>query len=78
MIKVYFSEANGSNTAFEQQEVFYETFNPRRKVPRNASLVHGIRDRDVRTSPSFAERSNIIRDFIGHLPMFAHNADFDI
>ncbi len=40
--------------------------------------IHGIRESDVRESPEFDEMWPMVRDFMGDLPLVAHNAAFDI
>ena len=40
--------------------------------------VHGIRPGDVADQPAFAERLPELLEFIGDLPLIAHNAQFDM
>lgn len=40
--------------------------------------IHGIRESDVQGSPEFLELWPSVREFIGDLPLVAHNAAFDI
>ncbi len=54
-----------------------ETFDPGIPIPKSASRIHGLRDRDVRGHPSFESRAGEIRDFIGTLPLIGHNVSFD-
>ena len=51
--------------------------NPECRIPKEASRVHGITDRDVADKGSFPEVAQQLRDFIGTRPIIAHNASFD-
>lgn len=50
---------------------------PGRSIPAEASVVHGIRDEDVRGRRSFAQVAGSLRDFVGDRLLIAHNASFD-
>ncbi|HMP73079.1 MAG TPA: 3'-5' exonuclease [Kiritimatiellia bacterium] len=52
--------------------------NPERRIPYSAVLVHGIRTRDVRDQPTFAEIYPEIRAFFRDNILVAHNARFDL
>lgn len=39
--------------------------------------IHGITAADVADAPAFAERVPALQDFVGELPILAHNAQFD-
>ena len=62
---------------YEEDDRLNLTFNPERPIPREATRVHGIRNRDVQKSPKFAEEADRIRDFIGQKPLIGHNVQFD-
>lgn len=49
----------------------------RRFDPRNVS-IHGIREEDVLDAPQWADIWPEVKDFIGDLPLVAHNASFDL
>lgn len=51
--------------------------NPQVSIPRDAARVHGITDRDVVGKGFFVENAQPLRDFIGDLPIIAHNVSFD-
>ncbi len=53
-----------------------EVFNPQCPIPQEASNVHGITDKDVIDKTSFSDNAQEIREFIGDLPIIAHNASF--
>lgn len=39
--------------------------------------IHGIHPEDVAEEPPFAERYELVKSFVGELPMVSHNAQFD-
>jgi len=41
-------------------------------------MLHGIREEDVRSQPTFADRLSGFIDKVGDLPVIAHNAAFDV
>ena len=51
--------------------------NPQRSIPKQASRKHGITDEDVSDKGPFSEVAQELRDFIGDLPIIAHNVSFD-
>ncbi len=51
--------------------------NPQRRIPKQASRIHGITDEDVSDKGPFSEVAQELRDFIGELPIVAHNVSFD-
>lgn len=55
----------------------YCTFNPGIPISKNASNAHGILDHHVKDWPPFKEDAQQVRDFMGDLPIVAHNATFD-
>ena len=52
--------------------------NPGRKIPADASAVHGITDADVQDAPSFAAVAPQIVEFIGGCPLVGYNLGFDL
>ncbi len=75
MMKIDFTAL--TEKGYYEQDMFYEKFNPGVRIPIEASRIHGIRNRDVSGASSFSERAQEIRDFVGDLPLVAHNASFD-
>lgn len=59
-------------------DCIYELIDPERSIPTHATRVHGIVSRDVRGKPTFFEMASELREFIGSLPIIAHNASFDM
>ena len=51
--------------------------NPGMALPAEIKKLTGITERDLRKAPAFAEIAPRLRDFIGDLPVVAHNAKFD-
>lgn len=47
-------------------------------IPWQASRIHGITDATVRSAPREAAVVRALRDFVGNLPLVAHNASFDV
>ena len=56
----------------------YEIVNPQRPIPVEATALHGISDSSVVNKEPFANIAQELRDFIGDLPIIAHNATFDM
>ena len=52
-------------------------FDPQCPIPEAASNVHGITDMDVLDEPPFSQVARQVREFIGDLPVIAHNVKFD-
>lgn len=59
-------------------ECFETLINPCRPIPPDARAIHGIRDEDVQHAPLFSDIIEDILTFIGHDPLVAHNAPFDM
>lgn len=56
----------------------FTTFvNPDMHIPSNISRLTGITDADVKDAPQFSEIAKPLMDFIGNLPLVAHNGSFD-
>ena len=51
--------------------------NPQCRIPKESSRVHGIMDKDVADKEPFSAIAQEMRDFIGDLPIIAHNVSFD-
>jgi len=56
---------------------FHRLVNPGRKVPAEASAIHGIDDAELADKPSFAAIAAELLAFLGTDPIIAHNAPFD-
>ena len=53
--------------------------NPQCPIPNEATLIHGITDKDVENEPSFKDLSNDIYNFIKNSDLAGYNSDrFDI
>ncbi len=62
----------------EQPVDTFTTFvNPDMHIPSNISRLTGITDADVKNAPQFSEIAEPLMDFIGDLPLVAHNGSFD-
>lgn len=59
-------------------ETFYTTVNPETYFSESNIRVHGIRSDDVEKAPTFKDVYPYMLDFIGELPIVAHNAQFDM
>lgn len=59
-------------------EVFQTLINPEKEMLERIIEIHGITNEMVSNAPTEAEISPKIIDFIGELPLIAHNAKFDI
>ncbi len=58
-------------------EVYDSLINPNIPIPQCTTDIHGIRDEDVLGKPFLSEVLPGLKDFIGDLPLIAHNAKFD-
>lgn len=76
LYRVDFSELSGDPSGLRGR-VMSALVNPRCRIPREASRIHGIRDRHVARAPSFEDEAQALRDFIGNLPVIGHNVKFD-
>lgn len=50
---------------------------PNIPIPEFTTAIHGIKDQDVVGKPSLADFLPQFKEFIGNLPLIAHNAKFD-
>jgi DNA polymerase III epsilon subunit-like protein len=82
-IKVDFSAAGVEVQSREKAstnirwETWHEVFNPGKRISARASAVNGFTNEAVKDKPRFAEKAQALRDFIGDLPLVAHNMRFD-
>lgn len=57
----------------------FETLvNPEIPIPAHTTAIHNITDEMVLNSPRLIEVLNEFKDFLGELPIVAHNAKFDL
>lgn len=63
---------------FEPIEIFSTYIKPRKSIPEDATAVNGITDEMVADAPVFYQIINSLNEFIGDLPLVAHNAPFDM
>lgn len=59
-------------------ETFYTLVDPEARFSEGNIRVHGITPRDVQESPTFEDVFPYMMNFIGDLPIVAHNASFDM
>ncbi len=57
---------------------FHAYLDPEREIPARASQIHGIDNGTVAGMPTFAEKAQDLREFIGESALIAHNAPFDM
>lgn len=62
---------------FEPVEIFSTYIKPRKHIPEEATEINGITDEMVQSAPNFCQIVNSFNEFIGDLPLVAHNAPFD-
>lgn len=58
--------------------IFQTLINPEILIPQHTIDIHNITDEMVKDSPLLADVLAPLRDFIGDLPVIAHNAKFDL
>lgn len=63
---------------FRPSEIFHTYLKPRKSIPADATEINGITDDMVESSPTFSQIKNSLQQFIGELPLVAHNAPFDV
>lgn len=63
---------------FRPTEVFTTLCKPFGGISPQATEIHGITNRDVENAPRCAQILNGLEEFIGDLPIVAHNAPFDL
>lgn len=76
MFRADFSKlkSDGQITDIESYEIM---FHPGQQIPPKTTDIHGITDAWVKNCPKFAEAAQEIRDWIGDLPVIAHNVSYD-
>lgn len=62
----------------QQQDTMYLLINPERPISSTITRITGIRNGDVQDAPVIEEIAPQLIDFIGDLPIVAHNAPFDM
>lgn len=63
---------------FRPDEKFHTYLKPRKSIPESATAINGITDDMVCDAPKFSQIKSSLQDFIGDLPLVAHNAPFDM
>ncbi len=63
---------------FKPVSLFTTLLKPSVPISEKASEISGITNEMVADSPSFSEIKSSLKDFIGDLPIVAHNANFDV
>ena len=63
---------------FRPTEVFTTLCKPFGGISPGATAIHGITNDDVKHAPRCAQILNGLEEFIGDLPLVAHNAPFDL
>ncbi|MEO6152466.1 MAG: DNA polymerase III subunit epsilon [Croceibacterium sp.] len=56
---------------------FHAYFNPCRPMPLEAERVHGLNDTFLAAKPRFDSHALELLEFLGDVPLVAHNAQFD-
>ncbi len=59
-------------------EKFHTYLKPRKSIPASATEINGITDDMVCNAPKFSQIKSSLQEFIGDLPLVAHNAPFDM
>lgn len=62
----------------EVAEMFTTFINPLRHIPLSVTRLTGISNEMVESAPVIEEKIHELIDFIGELPVIAHNASFDM
>ncbi|ANU22661.1 PolC-type DNA polymerase III [Planococcus donghaensis] len=62
----------------EREETMYLMVNPQCPISNTITRITGITNKDVADSPVIEEVAHELIDFIGDLPIIAHNAPFDM
>lgn len=63
-----------SNPTVSRCEAYDLSVNPMRRIHKKATRLHGITNEDVANEPVFELEALDLRNFIGNLPIIAHNA----
>ena len=59
-------------------EVFHSLIHIQKPIPKKASQIHGITDKDLQGQPTIEEIFPKFINFIGNRILIAHNASFDL
>jgi len=62
----------------EKCEVFQTLINPEIPIPPHTTAIHNITDEMVTNAPFLHEVLEELKSFVGHYPIVAHNAKFDL
>jgi DNA polymerase-3 subunit epsilon len=62
---------------FPSGKTFHRYLNPERDMPSEAFAVHGLSGEFLKDKPSFSAIADELVNFIGEVPLVAHNAAFD-
>lgn len=62
----------------EQVDTFHTLINPKIKIPKRITKIHGITNEMVKFEPCINEVIDKLESFIGNLPIIGHNVMFDI
>ena len=62
----------------EEEAVYSTLVNPLEPIPPRITKLTGISDADVADAPTMKAVIHDIQEFIGDLPIVAHNASFDV
>lgn len=62
----------------EKLEVFQTLINPEIPIPAHTTAIHNITDEMVSSAPLLHEVLGELKEFVGHHPIVAHNAKFDL
>ncbi len=62
----------------EETTVFQTLINPEIPIPPHTTDIHNITDEMVKDSPRLQDVLGELKDFMGDLPVIAHNAKFDM
>ncbi len=62
----------------EKIEVFQTLVNPEIPIPPHTTAIHNITDEMVAEAPTLNKILEELKDFVGSLPIVAHNAKFDL
>ncbi|MBP9682456.1 MAG: 3'-5' exonuclease [Bacteriovorax sp.] len=62
----------------EGVSVFSTLLNPEIDIPPHTTAIHNITDEMVANAPKLIQVLTELRDFLGELPIVAHNAKFDL
>lgn len=59
-------------------KIFTTLIHPQKPIPHEATAINHITDKMVKNSPEFYQIIPAFNNFIGDLPLAAHNAEFDV